>query len=302
MNVWLQRALAALFAGVGAWCLWFQLWLPGQLPTEENFRALAQAVDAEAQAGDVVLLFPWWAEHARMFIPERVRVVGYQGSDGDDLETHPRIWVLGQPRLPGSGMAAFHAAFDARRTPVGETRFFGPLTLALYTNGRASKVAFSAVDSLASARVFLRGADGDERPCIWDGRQHRCQNGSVVAVEWHDIKFQPRQCIRFYPPGGSTQLVAEFAGLPATSSWLLSAGMIWDRGWFHHPGLTVTHIELKAGGQRLGGIALPPGLEGRQRTTISGTPQGTTVAMTSQSDNPELRESCVELIGFEKAP
>jgi hypothetical protein len=302
VNVWGQRLLGLLFAGVGVWCLWFQLWLPGQLPKDEDFRALAKAIDEQAQPGDAVLLFPWWTEHARIFVPERVPVIGYIGSDSDDLENHPRVWVVAQPRLPRTDASAFHAAFDAKRTLVGAERSFGPLSLSLYQNGRASKVVFSAVDSLAGARVYVRAPDGNQQPCTWDGKQHRCPNGGVVAAQWHDIKFQPRRCVRFYPPGAANRLVAEFPSAPATTAWRLNAGMIWDRGWFHDRPLSVTQVEVEENGKRLGGLSIPPGLEGLQRTLTGGTPEGATVAVTVQADNPELRESCFELFGFAGAP
>ncbi len=298
MNGWGQRLIGVLLVAVGAWCLWFQLWLPAQLPKEDDFRALSQVIEAEAQPGDAVLLAPWWTEHARMFVPERVPVTGYIGSEADDLETHPRIWVIAQPQLPRAGMSAFHAAFDAKRTQVGTERSFGPLRLSLYQNGRSRPVVFSATDALAQARVYLQAADGSQQACTWDGAQHRCPNGGVATVEWHDIKFQPKRCVRFYPPGGSTRLVAEFTGMPEAAAWRLQAGMIWDRGWFHDRPLSVTYLDLESNGTRLGGVSIPPGLEGLQRTLTGGSAAGATVRVSVQAENAELRETCFELFGF----
>lgn len=98
------RALPLLELGglllVALLSLLFHLRLPGRLPSEGDYRAVAERLKAEARPGDAVLLFPWWAERARLFVPPEVPVYGYLGSDKDDLAAHSRIWVLGQPELP----------------------------------------------------------------------------------------------------------------------------------------------------------------------------------------------------------
>ena len=66
---------------------------------EIDYQAVAAVLESEGKPGDVVLLHPWWTERARIYVPERVPVVGYQGSESDPLELHPRIWVLSQPRM-----------------------------------------------------------------------------------------------------------------------------------------------------------------------------------------------------------
>ncbi len=102
-----------ILAAVAVGCLAFQLWLPSTHVAEADYAAVAQVLEREAQPGDAVLLAPWWTERARIFVPARVPVTGYQGSDGDDLERAPRVWVLSQPGLPRAGMDAFWAAFRA---------------------------------------------------------------------------------------------------------------------------------------------------------------------------------------------
>ena len=100
-----------LFA-VALGCLLFQLWLPTTHVAEADYQAVASVLNAERQPGDVVLLAPWWTERARIYVPEGIPVVGYQGSEGDALERSARIWVLAQPSQPYAGLGAFEEAFS----------------------------------------------------------------------------------------------------------------------------------------------------------------------------------------------
>src|SRR3982751_1360850 len=87
-------------AAVAIVCAAFQLRLPTQLPNDGEYAEVEKVLAAEGQTGDVLLLYPWWAEKGRLVAPAHMQVVGYQVSDGDDLELHPRVWVLAQPDLP----------------------------------------------------------------------------------------------------------------------------------------------------------------------------------------------------------
>lgn len=56
------RRLEALLAiGAALLALLFHLRLPTTLPTDEDYRALAQRIASIARPGDVVLLDPHWA-------------------------------------------------------------------------------------------------------------------------------------------------------------------------------------------------------------------------------------------------
>jgi hypothetical protein len=274
-------------------CLVFQLRLPSRAVAEESYLGLAQVLEAEAQPGDVVLLHPWWSERARIFVPERIPVVGYQGSDQDSLELHPRIWVLSQPRMGG--------AYQTENPAIGAARGFGNLQLQLYENRKFRPTHWDARAALATAKVFLESADGARTECRWDGRAHRCPNGSEVATELHEVKFQPRQCLKFFPPGGATKLVAEFATVPAAESAALRAGLIWDRGFFHMPELTPVELGVQINGAAAASLTIPVGVEGLLGTDGPPIPEGSTVQVWSRSSNPAYREVCLELYGLEKA-
>src|SRR5205814_26673 len=150
--------------------------------------------------GDVVLLFPWWTERARLFMPDGVPVVGYLGSDGDDLTRSPRIWVLAEPRLPKASRSAFDAAFLPNRTRLSDPRTFGNLELTVFANNRYRPALFSAADALAAAHVYLENPQGQRSECQPDASGFSCgadDEGQPVrvGVEWHEVKFMPRHCV-----------------------------------------------------------------------------------------------------------
>lgn len=292
---------AAVVVAVALYCLVFQLRLPGQEPTEADFAAVKAVLQQEGAPGDVVLLYPWWTERARLHVPESMPVVGYQGSDLDPLSRHPRIWVLAQPQLPKASWSGFLEVFGPRRTAQGEAREFGTLRLQRFENGRFQQpllVASEAVDRLA---VYWEAPSGERRPCAFDGRGHRCPQGHVAA-EWHETLFAPRRCLRFFPPGGPAKLVVELSGVPAGAAATMEVGYVWDRGWFTGPEYVVTNFALEAVGGEKKTLSIPPGLEPLQRVSLGAVTQGATLKMSVQADNTNLREFCADLVVWGKAP
>ena len=281
--------------------------LPGRLPTEEDYRTVAAWLRAEARPGDAVLLFPWWTEKARLYVPPELPVYGYLNSDSDDLSSHPRVWVLAQPRLPGSEVSRFQAAFLPRRTMVGTPRQAGTLELTLYENGRYRPRRFVASEAYATARVYLESPDGARRDCPFDGHVHRCPGPPhlYVAPEWHEIFYEPRHCLWMHPPGGAERLVAEFDGVPGGTELRLEGGIIFEHAFKHDPGLSVTHlgVEDATHHEPLMEISLPPGREGVQRASHELPPGGPrTVRVWTQADNPESRQVCLDLLALGAGP
>lgn len=299
MNLWADTATrfkrweGLALVVVALLCLFFQARLPFLTPSEADYRAAAAIIEQEYQSGDVVLLAPWWIERARLFVPEKAPVVGYYGSDGDDLRLHRRVWVLAQPGLPKFSWSTFMDAFGRGRTEVGQARTFGPLELRLFTNGRARPVLFSAAQALPSARVYLEGPQG-QQPCQSTGRSWRCPNGGEVVEEWRELHFEPHRCLRFYPPGGPAKLVAEFANVPAASTLQLVTGYAWERGYYRNMGPTDFGVEVNGDAQV---TRLLPGVEKVYRVDRPNTAAGTVRAWV-QADNPQNREVCFELFAF----
>lgn len=292
--------LAALLA------LLFHLRLPGRLPSEGDYRAVAERLKSEARPGDAVLLFPWWAERARLFVPPDVPVYGYLGSDRDDLSAHPRIWVLGQPELPRSDEEAFSKGFLPERRAVGTASRAGPLSLALYENGRYRPRRFSATEASARARVYLESPDGSRRDCPFDGTVHRCPGPPhlYVAPEWHEILYEPRRCLWMHAPGGGQRLVAEWDGVPGGVGLRLEGGIIWEHAHPRDARLTTTYLGVDdaGSGARLLEVAVPPGVEGVQKAEVL-LPEGAarTVKVWVQSDNADRRQVCLDVLALEPA-
>ena len=292
---------------VGASGLYFQLSLPARLPSELDYRQAAAAIAADALPGDVVLLHPWWAERARLFVSPELPVVGYFGSDGDPLSAHPRIWVLSQPKLPRFDRAAFERKFLPGRTPIGAARRFGTLELALYANGSYRPVVFSAVREYASARVYLEDPALGRIDCPFDGKAHRCpgRDSLRVAAEWHELLYAPRLCLWMHPPGGVRRLVADFPAVPLSNRLTLEAGIVGEFAWGRNPERTPVRVEVSDGssGARLIELIIPPGREGMQRverTAPETAPRALRISV--QSDNPAARETCVDLFSDRPGP
>lgn len=290
----------AVLTTVGAGAFYFQLWLPGRLPDESAYRSVAAAIAKDALPDDVLLLHPWWAERARLFIPAAVPVVGYLGSDNDPLSSHPRIWVLAQPELPRFERRGFARQFLPGRTAIEPARRFGTLELSLYANGLYRPVVFSAVREYRSARVYLEDPARGRIDCPFDGKAHRCPGpeGLLVAAEWHELLYEPRLCLWMHPPGGSRRLVAEFPAAALGDRLVLEAGIVGEFAWGRHPERTPVRatVEDIGSGNRLLELVIPPGLEGMQRVERAAPPSASRpMRISVQSQNAAARETCVDL-------
>ncbi|MBX5483309.1 MAG: hypothetical protein IRZ16_15920 [Myxococcaceae bacterium] len=294
----------AVIVALALWALVFQVRLPSKLPTAADYRAVADVLEREARPGDVVFVYPWWADRVRTFIPDSIPVVGYLDDEDDPLLRHRRIWLLAQPNLPKSDLDGFLAIFGRGRTRVGTERAFGNLVLSLWDNGRYRPIRFSAPDALGTGRVYLEHPDGERVDCPWRGDRFVCPGPWYLHVKtgWHEVKFQPRRCIWMHPPGGDARLVLELPGaLEGAKDALLETGYIWDTGFRHGAGNTTTYVRADDGaGHPLADVALPPGLEGMQRAVLALTPDsGSTLRVSVQSRDTDARWICVDALAFD---
>jgi hypothetical protein len=287
---------AALYAVV------FQFTLPSRLAKDEDYRQVVQVLSQEARPKDVVFLFPWWTERARLFIPEGLPVVGYLHSESDALYEHPRVWVLSQPRLPKNDVSGFEKAFLPGRRQEGAPRAFGGLMLTLYTNGRARPVLFSAVQQVARAEVYLEQPDGARESCPFNGAAHVCPGGAHVAAEWHELFYEPRFCLAMQPPGGGTRLIAQFRDVPASAELLLEGGVNWE----HALARDTTPLNLGAEDADtrapLLNIQVPLAKEGMQKAALAPAPAVKSLRLWTQADNAKDRDACLELRAFGQEP
>lgn len=294
---WLE--LGALFLA-GVYALLFQVQLPTRLPTDDSYRALAARIADEARPADVVLLYPWWSERARLFLPADLPVVGYLGSDADPLEDYARVWLIAQPDLPRSNISRFLSQFGKGRTALGPTDRLGALELSLFKNDGYRPKTFSAVENVSHARVYVDLGNSQQVPCPFDGQVHRCPMGNTyVGAEWHEIHFSPQRCLWMRPPGGAARLVAEFSGVASSKQFVVRGGLTWDREYFRRA-MTSANIQVQAGdGQTIVNLTIDPGVEGLHRIAAPGDPVDAThtLRLSVASENPELRDICVEVVG-----
>lgn len=297
----LAMAEGAVLGLVAVACLFFQLAMPSKAVAESDYQAVAKVLQAERQPGDVVLLHPWWTERARIFVPEGLPVVGFEGSDAAPLTEHPRIWVLDEPHMPRDGERDFLAAFLPERTQVGTERTYGNLTLRLFSNGRWRPRTFSGSEALPRAQVYVENPDGSRRACANTGRSWRCPSGEV-NVAWHEEHFEPRRCIRLNPPGGEARTVVEYTGVPASDVLRLRAAYTWEQGYYA-ASATISGSDL---GFEVNGVTqplpMPAGTIEVKYLESHGTPDGATVRVWSKARIAAARELCFELDGWGKAP
>jgi hypothetical protein len=120
-----------------------------------------------------------------------------------------------------------------------------------------------------------------------------------VLPEWRELKYQPRKCLRFFPPAGGAKLVAQFDGVPAADSLVMLGGYIWEHA-VHTGGVSQTDVGLEVNAET-SVMALPPGTDGLQRLERKSTPDASTVRVWVTAANPADREVCFELYGFSGA-
>jgi hypothetical protein len=281
----------ALFALV------FQLRLGRRLPAEEDHRRAAEFLRTHAQPGDAVMLYPWWTERARVFLPGSLDVVAYLDDEGDPLIDFGRVWVYAQPNLPRADLAGFLARFEPGRRRVGEPERFGNVELRLYENGHHRPELFSATRAVATARVYLELPDRRVE-CPFDGRAHRCPGAPEqvhVGAEWHEVFYEARHCLWMHPPGGPGRLVAEFPSVPTGEELALEAGLIWEWALARGPGFTPVNVGVDdANGRSLLSLFIPAGLQQLQHASAA-SPAGGPMRLWIQSDQAEARGTCVEL-------
>lgn len=107
------------------------------------------------------------------------------------------------------------------------------------------------------------------------------------------MNARPLRCLRMFPPGGSTRLVAELEGVPA-GTWRLEGGIVFEWAWRKEARLTDTElaVEKATTGDRVLSLTLPPGLEGLQKVEVESDAGPIRIAV--QARNPEMRESCLD--------
>lgn len=280
-------------------CFAFQTWLPSTHVAEADYRAAANAVARQAQPGDVILLYPWWTERARLFMPAGLPVVGFIGSDSLDLPRAKRIWVLAEPDLPRADWTTFTKTFGSARTEIGTSARFGRLALHLYANGRAKPVAFDGDGVIGASRVYLEGRDGLRSDCVWDGARHRCANNHSVRPQWREVAYGPQRCLTYDAFGPEVRIVVELpTGYIARAKEVqVSAAFIAETAFRTGPEATSVAFGIDVGDEHRT-AQLIPGTHGFQTVALPvGDPASPVrVWFVSAKDNDD--RVCVQIDGW----
>ena len=279
----LALVLVALY-GLG-----FQLRLPRAFPSDADYHGVAEALVAARAPGDVILLHPWWTERARLFMPAELPVVGYLGDTADDLVAHPRIWVVANERLPRTPDADFRRNFLPDRTPLGESRQFGPLTLTAYRNGRARPILLSAIDAFDRLEVSVESPGGSPQPCHRSGARILCPSDASVEVTWHEVLYQPVRCLFVTPPGSGRALAIHLPDAPAVDALLLEAGITWEHAWLSGRSDVQLRLDSPAGSLHL----RVPGEQDRYPAHLGDEHQAVVVRVAASASKTNRRAAAV---------
>lgn len=213
----------ALLLGVGSGLYGTGFWLsvdPG--PPAEAFGPAAALLRAQYQAGDLIVLAPFYATRARELLGD-LDVVAPADPLAEDLGPHPRIWVFGlfgaaEALRPRFVQAGFHLEESHGPSPG--------IVVDRYQNLHPERVSYDFTARLADARVFHE-KDGTRVPCNkWEripGPEPQagkwvCPYDSewfYVGAEWHYMDFQQRRCLWAHPPNQG-RLVVEYPNVPLT--------------------------------------------------------------------------------------
>ena len=254
-----------LLLGAALLALAFQLTLPSRLPSEADHRAAAAALAREARAGDVVLLFPWWTERARRFLPGRTPLAAERRFGA--LTLTPYTNGRYRPRSFDAVQAVARArvyleSVDGSRQPCpfdgSAHRCPGPPHLRVAAEWH--EVAFQPLH------------------CLW---MHPPGGSQRLVAEFEDA---------LPAAGGALRL---------------AAGLIWEHARSVDPRrISTTQVTAEVPGLPALRLELPPGHEGlrtQEQPLPAGAPRGVRVAV--QAERAQARWVCVQLQALqERAP
>jgi hypothetical protein len=294
----LLRAEAAAVLVAALLSIIFYLRLPSALPSQEDYQAVAARVDSLAGEGDAVLLDPWWAERARLFV-KRLPVLDLgRKPSREDLAGYRRLFVLSLPELPRSDRAAtFRRLESLGFSRSAEPEQHGSLSITIFENRSRELPSFDFTAQVADARVYIRRPDGSEEICPRRGARHPCPRASWIDVgaETKEIAFKPYRCVWAHP-AGREPLVVEYSDVLLGKELRVLGGIVGQIAFrTEHYGTTL--LDVKIDGAPVGSLTFPPGEPGERRRAID-TSQlaGTrhTVQLEISASNPDMRHFCFD--------
>ncbi len=198
------------------------VWIESRVPDSRDWQQATRLVEAGRQAGDLVVISPWWASQGFIWLG---RFVTVEQMAREDDEGYGRIWEVA---LPGHRQEGY----EKKGKLLKEDRA-GCLTVRLWSFPRTPATLFDFVEQVETrARVsMVPSAGGPEEPCVFranpktglvpnaavQGGKFRCDQRlawNYVAREViADLDNRPRLCLWAHPIDGK-RIVIEFSGVP----------------------------------------------------------------------------------------
>jgi hypothetical protein len=221
-------SLAALVAS-GAYGSYFWIARDRGAPAE-SFAPAAEHLRAKYREGDAIFLYPFYATRGREYLGD-LNPLAVRDPLAEDLDVHPRVWVLAQY---GEGVA-LREKFSAAGLKLLESTGQKGITVDLYETGARRKTTYRFRDHFKKASVYHE-KDGTNTPCVsWSetngqggalGGKWTCpydQEWFYVAPEWHRMGETPRLCFWAHPPSQG-RLVVRFPNVPLSGHLYGRAG------------------------------------------------------------------------------
>jgi len=169
-------------------------------PTDDQWRAAAEQLRTQWQAGDAVVIAPSWAEPvghqhlAELFTLDMASL--------SDIDRFRRVWELSIRGVRHHWLQQYRPTKTSRH---------GAVTLSLY-NKQAQQVVFDFTANIARARVQLLG--DRLRSCRWDGQRFGCSRRGWNWVGKHlaEVAYRPYRCI-YAHPAPQQRLLITFANV-----------------------------------------------------------------------------------------
>ena len=298
-------AIAVPVLGVGE--LLAHLYFARRAPRPDEWAAAAPVVERTRQAGDVVIVAPYWAEPmARWKLGEAAFPL--RDVARPDATRYPRaveLSILGQdaPELAG--------------WPVEREERAGKIVVRPRRNPAPPHVTFDFVDGLrpGAAEAEVAAPEGAPRPCAWTDTAPVESGGLFGAATFPATRFRcplpnpfvfagvtviddehehPRRCIWSHPPGGADELVTRFRGVPLGRVIRGHTGMGWmierDRS-----GAPIT-LRVRVNGDPVGEVVHLDGQGWAPFELALGTHANTTADVEFRASSPssQFRHLCFE--------
>ena len=188
-------------------------------PDEAAFAPAAAAIRRAYQAGDLIVIAPFYATRAREYLGD-LHPLAVRRPVMEDLDIRDRVWLFA---LFGAE-EALGAQLEARGFVPAFARHEAGISVMRFERSKRARVTFDFVESFRSARV-VHERGGEEIPCDrwidqngqggppgrWSCRTNR--DWFYFAPEWHRMGDHLRWCLWAHPPNDG-RLIIRYPDVP----------------------------------------------------------------------------------------